>query len=60
MGKTLSMTITAEGVETEDQMIFLQQHSCDEMQGFYFSRPVDPEKFAYLLKNHLPFPKKSD
>ena len=60
MGKTLSLTIIAEGVETEDQMIFLQQHSCDEMQGFHFSKPIDPDKFAYLLKNHLPFPIKSD
>ncbi|HOG11366.1 MAG: PAS domain S-box protein [Smithellaceae bacterium] len=54
MGKTLSLTVVAEGVETEEQMAFLQKHACDEMQGFHFSAPVSPEQFADLLRNHLP------
>jgi diguanylate cyclase (GGDEF)-like protein/PAS domain S-box-containing protein len=54
MGKTLSLTVVAEGVETQDQMDFLRQHSCDEMQGYYFSKPVTPEKFAELLRSHVP------
>jgi diguanylate cyclase (GGDEF)-like protein/PAS domain S-box-containing protein len=54
MGKTLSLTVVAEGVETQDQMDFLRQHSCDEMQGYYFSKPVTPEKFADLLRSHIP------
>ena len=40
MGKALSLTVVAEGVETEEQMNFLKDHSCDEMQGYYFSRPI--------------------
>jgi diguanylate cyclase (GGDEF)-like protein/PAS domain S-box-containing protein len=59
MGKTLSLTIIAEGVENQEQMNFLQEQSCDEVQGFHFSKPIEPEKFADLLKNHLPFSKKS-
>lgn len=54
MGKTLSLTVVAEGVETEEQMQYLHSHSCDEMQGFYFSKPVLPEKFADLLRQHVP------
>ncbi|HQL01608.1 MAG TPA: PAS domain S-box protein, partial [Smithellaceae bacterium] len=59
MGRTLSLTIVAEGVETEEQMAFLQEHACDEMQGFHFSKPVAPDQFADLLRNHLPFSRKS-
>ncbi len=49
MGETLGLTVVAEGVETIEQMNYLKGQSCDEMQGFYFSRPVVPEKFADLL-----------
>ncbi|OGP66594.1 MAG: hypothetical protein A2W27_08005 [Deltaproteobacteria bacterium RBG_16_44_11] len=58
MGKTLSLTVVAEGVETVEQMNFLKDHSCDEMQGFYFSKPIAPDQFAELLRNHVPSPKK--
>ncbi|OHD71936.1 MAG: hypothetical protein A2W19_02075 [Spirochaetes bacterium RBG_16_49_21] len=54
MGKTLSLTVVAEGVETQEQMDFLRERSCDEMQGFYFSRPVTPDQFADLLRSHVP------
>jgi diguanylate cyclase (GGDEF)-like protein len=54
MGKTLSLTVVAEGVETQEQKDFLQDHICDEMQGFYFSKPITPDKFADLLRNHDP------
>ena len=54
MGKTLSLTVVAEGVETQEQKDFLRDHICDEMQGFYFSKPVTPDKFADLLRNHDP------
>jgi EAL domain-containing protein (putative c-di-GMP-specific phosphodiesterase class I) len=58
MGKTLSLTVIAEGVETIEQMDFLKDHSCDEMQGYYFSKPIVPEQFAELLRNHVPSPPK--
>lgn len=60
MGKTLSLTVVAEGVETQEQMNYLKEHSCNEMQGYYFSKPVAAEKFADLSKAHLPFPEKED
>jgi len=52
MGKTLSLTVVAEGVETIAQDRFLREHVCDEMQGFYFSRPIKPDEFADLLLKH--------
>ena len=54
MGKTLSLTVVAEGVETQEQKDFLREHVCDEMQGFYFSKPVEPAQFAELLRTHVP------
>ena len=54
MGKTLSLTVVAEGVETEEQEDFLREHICDEMQGFYFSKPIAPDQFADLLREHKP------
>jgi EAL domain-containing protein (putative c-di-GMP-specific phosphodiesterase class I) len=42
--------VTAEGVETEEQMSFLRAHHCDEFQGFYFSKPLLPEDFADTLR----------
>ncbi len=53
MGKTLSLTVIAEGVETQEQQTFLREHACDEMQGFHFSKPVPSEQFADLLRHHV-------
>jgi len=50
MGNTLGLTVVAEGVETIEQMNYLKDQSCDEMQGYYFSRPIVPEQFADLLR----------
>ena len=52
LGRTLGVTIVAEGVETGEQEAFLTRHSCHEMQGFYFSRPVPPEEFAAFYRAH--------
>lgn len=52
MARTLSMQVIAEGVETEAQEAFLRDISCDESQGFYFSRPASADDFADLLKAH--------
>jgi len=54
MAKTLSMTVVAEGVETQQQETFLREHACDESQGFHFSKPTTPDRFAELLRQHLP------
>ena len=50
MGKTLWLTVVAEGVETQEQKDFLRDLICDEMQGFHFSKPIAPDKFADLLR----------
>ena len=49
MGKNLSLTVVAQGVETSEQAEFLREHACDELQGFYFNRPMAPEVFTKLL-----------
>ncbi len=56
IGKTLCLTVVAEGVENIEQMNFIKEQSCDEMQGFYFSKPIVPEQFADLLAHHVPAP----
>jgi diguanylate cyclase (GGDEF)-like protein/PAS domain S-box-containing protein len=54
MGKSLNHRVIAEGVETMEQLIFLQDHGCDEGQGYYFSRPVEAGEFAKLLAKGVP------
>jgi diguanylate cyclase (GGDEF)-like protein/PAS domain S-box-containing protein len=54
MGRSLKLRVVAEGVETMEELTFLQAHQCEEAQGYYFSRPVLPEQFARLLKNGIP------
>jgi diguanylate cyclase (GGDEF)-like protein/PAS domain S-box-containing protein len=56
MGRNLKLRVVAEGVETEEELAFLQVHQCDEAQGFYFSRPVIPERFARMLEGGMPSP----
>jgi EAL domain-containing protein (putative c-di-GMP-specific phosphodiesterase class I) len=50
MGKTLSLTVVAQGVETKEQAEFLREHACDEFQGFYFNKPVSAPQFTELLE----------
>ncbi|HSC81465.1 MAG TPA: EAL domain-containing protein [Chitinolyticbacter sp.] len=50
LGKTLGMSVLAEGVETADQLSFLLHAQTDAIQGFYFSRPLPSLHFEALLK----------
>ena len=53
MGRSLKLRVIAEGVETQEQLEFLQAHQCEEAQGYYFSRPVRPQQFAKLLESGI-------
>ena len=52
MAHDLRLLVVAEGVETREQFQFLKNLKCDEMQGFYFSRPVSPDQISELLKKN--------
>lgn len=49
LGHSLRRTVVAEGVETIEQYEFLQNEKCDEIQGFYFSRPLPPVEFEKFI-----------
>jgi EAL domain-containing protein (putative c-di-GMP-specific phosphodiesterase class I) len=51
MGQSLNLRVVAEGVETQEELAFLQNQQCNEAQGYYFSRPVPPYEFCELLKS---------
>jgi diguanylate cyclase (GGDEF)-like protein/PAS domain S-box-containing protein len=50
LGHVLGLAVTAEGVETDEQLAFLRRHGCDEGQGYYFSKPLGPAEFEHLLR----------
>ncbi|MBV6748883.1 EAL domain-containing protein [Pseudomonas chlororaphis] len=50
MGRTLSLTVVAQGVETREQADFLRDNACDEFQGFYFNKPMPADQFGVLLQ----------
>jgi len=54
MARDLQLKVTAEGVENEDQVAFLKEMKCQEAQGYFFSRPVPPERFEVLYGGVLP------
>jgi diguanylate cyclase (GGDEF)-like protein/PAS domain S-box-containing protein len=56
MAKSLNLKVIAEGVEDEAQMSFLRAHHCDEIQGYYFSRPLAVDKVADKLRGNNPDP----
>jgi diguanylate cyclase (GGDEF)-like protein/PAS domain S-box-containing protein len=53
MAKSLRLKVIAEGVEDEAQMSFLRAHQCDEIQGYYFSRPLAFDKVADKLRDNV-------
>jgi EAL domain-containing protein (putative c-di-GMP-specific phosphodiesterase class I) len=53
MAKNLNLRVIAEGVENEAQLSFLRAHQCDEIQGYYFSRPLSADKVAVMLRGNM-------
>lgn len=49
LSQTLGLRVVAEGVEHEEQARFLREHGCDEIQGYYISRPVHAEDLLKLF-----------
>ena len=50
MAHSLKLNVIAEGVEKEAQLSYLRRHGCDEMQGYYFSRPLPEDAFEAMLR----------
>jgi len=50
MGQSFGMEITAEGVETEEQLVVLRNLGCDEIQGYFFSRPLPDADFEGFMR----------
>jgi EAL domain-containing protein (putative c-di-GMP-specific phosphodiesterase class I) len=53
MARSLGVQTLAEGVETPGQLAFLHEQGCDEVQGYYFSRPLPADAMAALLRKGL-------
>ncbi|MGN0484441.1 MAG: EAL domain-containing protein [Lachnospiraceae bacterium] len=58
MAKWLNMPVIAEGVETAEQVAFLQSIGCEFVQGYYFARPMPIEEYEVLVSSSLPFQEK--
>ena len=53
MARSLNLKTIAEGVEDARQLALLQSQHCDEIQGYYFGRPLPADDFAFYLATHL-------
>lgn len=53
LGQSLDLKVLAEGIETPEQLAFLQAHGCDYGQGYLFSRPLPSTDFVELFKKNL-------
>jgi EAL domain-containing protein (putative c-di-GMP-specific phosphodiesterase class I) len=54
LAHNLRLKVVAEGVESGEQLAYLREHGCDQVQGYYFSEPLPAEEFSELLKKGKP------
>jgi EAL domain-containing protein (putative c-di-GMP-specific phosphodiesterase class I) len=50
---SMKLKVVAEGVENKEQLDFLREHKCPEVQGYYFSRPLPPHEIAGMLRGRV-------
>ena len=50
LAHSLNMKVIAEGAETQGQVDFLREHQCDQVQGYFFSRPISDDNLLILLE----------
>jgi EAL domain-containing protein (putative c-di-GMP-specific phosphodiesterase class I)/CheY-like chemotaxis protein len=60
LSHSLKLQVIAEGIETFGQLNYLRRLECDEMQGFYFSRPLPADKFERMLRENRCLPHEED
>jgi EAL domain-containing protein (putative c-di-GMP-specific phosphodiesterase class I) len=51
LGHSLQLKVIAEGVETREQLMFLRDHDCDQMQGYYFSPALSQQGLEEMLSS---------
>ena len=56
LGRNLGLSCVAEGVETNEQLAYLNNQKCAEMQGFLFSKALPPSECAALIRSEMPIP----
>ncbi|MGX7002271.1 bifunctional diguanylate cyclase/phosphodiesterase [Caballeronia sp. KNU42] len=56
LGRQLNLKVIAEGVETEQQLDFLRDNDCHEIQGYHYSKPVTPGELEQLLREPFAWP----
>lgn len=52
LAKTFGLSITAEGVENKEQLAFLQEEACDEIQGYYYAKPLNLNDLKIFIRSH--------
>jgi EAL domain-containing protein (putative c-di-GMP-specific phosphodiesterase class I) len=54
MAQSLNLKVIAEGVENKAQLSFLRAHQCDEIQGYYFCKPLPLDEIGDKLRGDVP------